>query len=113
MEGRFDFMFLDAAVALAPLKAGKLKALAVTGATRDPTLPDVPPLTDFFPGFDLQPWMSIVGAGRHCPAPVVAAPEWRIEQGARRPRSSSSVCATSALAATPLTRGGFRRFHQT
>ena len=34
MEGRFDFMFLDAAVALAPIKAGKLKVLAVTGATR-------------------------------------------------------------------------------
>ena len=61
MEGRFDFMFLDAAVALAPIKAGKLKVLAVTGAVRDPTLPDVPPLTDFFPGFDLQPWMSIAG----------------------------------------------------
>jgi tripartite-type tricarboxylate transporter receptor subunit TctC len=55
MEGRFDFMFLDAAVALTPLKAGKLKVLAVTGAVRDPTLPDVPPLTDFFPGFDLSP----------------------------------------------------------
>src|SRR5436190_5120181 len=46
MEGRFDFMFLDAAVALAPVKAGKLKVLAVTGAVRDPTLPEVPPLTD-------------------------------------------------------------------
>ena len=44
MEGRFDFMFLDAAVALAPLKAGKLKVLAVTGAARDPTLPEVPPI---------------------------------------------------------------------
>ena len=46
MEGRFDFMFLDAAVALPPIKAGKLKVLAVTGPRRDPTLPDVPPLTD-------------------------------------------------------------------
>ncbi len=32
MEGRFDFMFLDATAALAPLKAGNLKVLAVTGA---------------------------------------------------------------------------------
>src|SRR4051812_26817863 len=61
MEGRFDFMFLDAAVALQPIKAGKLKVLAVTGSTPDPTLPDVPPITTFFPGLDLQPWMSIVG----------------------------------------------------
>ncbi len=69
-EGRFDFMFLDAAVALAPLKAGKLKALAVTGSTADPTLPEVPPLTTFFAGFDLQPWMSIVGPAGLAPALV-------------------------------------------
>src|SRR5262249_45165176 len=61
IEGRLDFMFLDAAVALQPIKAGKLKALAVTGSTPDSTLPNVAPLTTFFPGFDLQPWMSIVG----------------------------------------------------
>jgi tripartite-type tricarboxylate transporter receptor subunit TctC len=70
MEGRFDFMFLDAAVALAPLKAGRLKALAVTGSAPDPTLPDVPPLTTFFPGFDLQPWMSIAGPAGLSPAVV-------------------------------------------
>ena len=61
MEGRFDFMFLDGSVALQPAKAGKLKVLAVTGTTPDPTLPDVPPITMFFPGLDLQPWLSFVG----------------------------------------------------
>jgi tripartite-type tricarboxylate transporter receptor subunit TctC len=71
MEGRFDFMFLDAAVALPPIKAGKLKALAVTGSVPDPTLPEVPPITTFFPGLDLQPWMSIVGPAG-LPAPVTA-----------------------------------------
>lgn len=59
-EGRFDFMFLDATVALSQIAAGKLKALAVTGSTRDSTLPDVATLTEFFPGLDLQPWMSVV-----------------------------------------------------
>ena len=47
--------------ALPPIKASKLKVLAVTGSTPDPTLPDVPPLPTFFPGLDLQPWVSIVG----------------------------------------------------
>jgi tripartite-type tricarboxylate transporter receptor subunit TctC len=59
-EGRFDFMFLDATVALPQIAAGKIKALAVTATTRDPTLPQVPPLVEYFPGLDLQPWMSIV-----------------------------------------------------
>src|SRR5258708_2957434 len=58
-EGRLDFMFLDATVALAQIAAGKIKALAVTGAGRNPVLPDVPALPEFFPGLDLQPWMSI------------------------------------------------------
>ena len=59
-EGRFDFMFLDATVALSQIAAGKLRALAVTGSSRDPTLPEVPTLTEFFPGLDLRPWMSVV-----------------------------------------------------
>jgi tripartite-type tricarboxylate transporter receptor subunit TctC len=69
-EGRFDFMFLDATVALAQIKAGKLKALAVTGAKPCEIAPDVPPLAAFFPGLDLQPWMSVV-APLGTPAAVV------------------------------------------
>jgi tripartite-type tricarboxylate transporter receptor subunit TctC len=59
-EGRFDFMFLDATVALAQIQAGKLKALAITGAERNPTAPEAGALAEFFPGLDLQPWMSVV-----------------------------------------------------
>jgi len=69
-EGRFDFMFLDATVALPQIAAKKIKVLAVTGTTPDPTLPEVPPLVKFFPGLDLQPWMSIV-APAGTPMPVV------------------------------------------
>jgi len=61
MEGRFDFMFLDATVALEQVRAGKLKALAVTGSKRASVLPEVPALIETFPGFDHQPWMSVVG----------------------------------------------------
>ena len=69
-EGRFDFMFLDATVALSQIAAGKLKALAVTGRNRDATLPAVPTLAEFFPGLDLQPWMSVV-APAATPAPIL------------------------------------------
>src|SRR4029077_3821872 len=67
-EGRFDFMFLDATVALSQIAAGKLKALAVTGRSRDSTLPAVPTLSEFFPGLDLRRWMRVVAlAGTHAP----------------------------------------------
>jgi tripartite-type tricarboxylate transporter receptor subunit TctC len=108
MESRFDFMFLDAAVALAPLKAGKLKALAVTGSTPDPTLPDVPPLTAFFPGFDLQPWMSIVG-----PAGMAAALAERLN-GALNKALADPIfvqrLSDVGLAATPLSVEAFGEF---
>jgi tripartite-type tricarboxylate transporter receptor subunit TctC len=58
-EGRIDFMFLDATVALAQIASGKIKALAVTGSSRQAALPVVPALPEFFPGLDLQPWMSV------------------------------------------------------
>ena len=48
----------------------QLKALAVTGSRRDPTLPDVPTLTEFLPGLDLRPWMSVV-APAGTPAPIL------------------------------------------
>ena len=108
MEGRFDFMFLDAAVALAPLKAGKLKALAVTGAMRDPTLPEVPPLTDFFPGFDLQPWMSIVGPAG-IPAPVVERLNGELNKALADPIFIQRL-RDVGLAATPLTVEAFGDF---
>lgn len=59
-EGRVDFMFLDASIALPQLQAGKLRALAVTGASRHVTRPDVPALTEFYDGLDLQAWQSVV-----------------------------------------------------
>ena len=68
MEGRLDFMFLDATVALAQLSPGKLRALAVTGSQRLPELPAVPALNDFFPGLDAQPWMSIAAPAATPPA---------------------------------------------
>jgi len=108
MEGRFDFMFLDAAVALAPLKAGKLKVLAVTGAVRDPTLPEVPPLTDFFPGFDLQPWLSIAGPAG-IPAPVVERLNGELNKALVDPMFTRRL-RDVGLAATPLTVDAFGEF---
>ncbi|MBM3647181.1 MAG: tripartite tricarboxylate transporter substrate binding protein [Alphaproteobacteria bacterium] len=69
-EGRLDFMFLDASVALPQIAAGKVVALAVTGNRRDPAKPDIPALTELYPGLGLQAWQSIV-APAGTPAPVV------------------------------------------
>jgi len=108
MESRFDFMFLDASVALPPIKAGKLKVLAVTGSTPDPTLPDVPPLPTFFPGLDLQPWMSIVGpAGLS--TPVATRLNGVLNEALADPAFAQRL-AEVGLAALPMTVEAFGEF---
>jgi len=108
MEGRFDFMFLDAAVALAPIKAGKLKVLAVTGSAPDPTLPEVPPITTFFPDLDLQPWMSIVGPAA-LPAPIAGRLNGELNKALADPAFAQRLREVG-LAALPMTVEAFGEF---
>jgi tripartite-type tricarboxylate transporter receptor subunit TctC len=69
-EGRFDFMFVDGTVALPQIAVGKLKALAISGPRSWASLPNTPPITNFYPGLDAQPWLSIA-APAGTPAPVL------------------------------------------
>jgi tripartite-type tricarboxylate transporter receptor subunit TctC len=108
MEGRFDFMFLDASVALPPIKAGKLKVLAVTGSAPDPTLPEVPPITTFFPDLDLQPWMSIVGPAA-LPAPIAGRLNGELNKALADPAFAQRLREVG-LAALPLTVEAFGEF---
>ena len=41
------------------IKAGKVRPLAVTTATRSELLPDIPALSEFLPGYDAAAWMGI------------------------------------------------------
>ncbi len=52
------------------IRAGKLRALAVTSATRSEVLPDIPTVGDFVPGFEATAWFG-VGAPRKTPTEVI------------------------------------------
>ena len=52
------------------IRAGKLRALAVTGVTRSGALPDVPNAAQFVPGYDVYVW-DAVGAPAHTPADII------------------------------------------
>lgn len=57
MGGQIDAMILTSSTSRAPIETGKARALAATGATRLPTLPDVPTMAESgFPGFDMDDW---------------------------------------------------------
>lgn len=57
LASEIDFTF-DTPSAIAQIKAGRLKALAVTMPRRWPELPDVPAIAEFFPGFDVSFWFG-------------------------------------------------------
>lgn len=71
LGGQVQSMFDNAPSALPHVKAGKLRALAITSAQRSPLLPEVPTLAESgFPGFEVQSWFSLV-APAGTPKPII------------------------------------------
>jgi len=66
-----DFNIDNLAAAAPNIKAGKLKALAVTSLATSPMLPGVPPLSHTYPGFSIDTWWGLV-APAGTPKPVIA-----------------------------------------
>jgi tripartite-type tricarboxylate transporter receptor subunit TctC len=60
LGGQIELMFGDFLVTLPQVKAGKIKALAVTSAQRHPLLPDVPTVAESgYPGFEALSWQGL------------------------------------------------------
>lgn len=60
LSGQVDFNFDNLATAAANIRAGKLKALAVTTAQRSEALPGVPAVAETLPGFAVDTWWGLV-----------------------------------------------------
>jgi tripartite-type tricarboxylate transporter receptor subunit TctC len=71
LGGSIHFTFADLANALAQIKGGKLRGLAVTSQKRSPLAADVPAIAEELPGYELIAWFAIV-APAATPQPVVA-----------------------------------------
>jgi tripartite-type tricarboxylate transporter receptor subunit TctC len=71
LGGQISFTFADLANALAQIKGGKLRGIAVTAQKRSPLAPDVPAIAEELPGYELIAWFALV-APAGTPAPVVA-----------------------------------------
>ncbi|HXW49049.1 MAG TPA: tripartite tricarboxylate transporter substrate-binding protein, partial [Xanthobacteraceae bacterium] len=68
--GQVQAFIVTVSTAIGPIKAGKVRALAVTGATRSDVLPDVPAISEALPGFEASAWNGI-GAPKATPAAIV------------------------------------------
>jgi tripartite-type tricarboxylate transporter receptor subunit TctC len=71
-------------------RAGKLRALAVTTATRSPALPDIPSVGDFVPGYEASSWHG-VGAPKTTPAEIVEKLNKEINAGLANPTLKARI----------------------
>jgi tripartite-type tricarboxylate transporter receptor subunit TctC len=70
MSGRVQVMFDNAASSIEYIRAGRLRALAVTTATRSEVLPDLPTVGEFVPGYEASTFTGI-GAPKNTPAEII------------------------------------------
>src|SRR5262249_61703079 len=68
--GQVQIMFDAMISSIEYIRAGKLRALAVTTATRSEALPDLPTVSDFVPGYETSSWSGI-GAPKNTPTEII------------------------------------------
>ena len=73
-------MFDVTPTALPQIRAGKLRALAVTTAKRLDALPDIPAVAEFLPGYEAVAWIG-VGAPTGTPSPIIDTLNKQINAG--------------------------------
>jgi tripartite-type tricarboxylate transporter receptor subunit TctC len=70
ISGQVQVMFDAVSSSIEYIRAGKLRALALTTATRSDALPDLPTISDFVPGYETSSWSGI-GAPKDTPVEIV------------------------------------------
>src|SRR5215468_6989880 len=70
LGGQVQVLFGSTSLTIEQIRAGKLRASAVTTATRWEGLPDIPTVSEFLPGYEASAW-SGVGAPRNTPAKII------------------------------------------
>ena len=70
LGGQIQVIFGTVPGSIEHIKAGKLRALAVTTASRSDNLPEVPAVAEFIPGYEASYWAGF-GAPKHTPAEII------------------------------------------
>jgi tripartite-type tricarboxylate transporter receptor subunit TctC len=64
LAGRVDTLFDNLPGSLSAIRAGSVRALAVTTKARSPAVPDVPAMGEVLPGYDLTSWTALCGPAK-------------------------------------------------
>jgi tripartite-type tricarboxylate transporter receptor subunit TctC len=108
LGGQVQVMFDNIPTSIEYIRAGKLRPLAVTGATRSELLPDVPTVADFVPGYEASAWYG-VGAPKNTPAEIIARLNAEINASLADPELKGRFAKVGAEA-MPMTPSDFGKF---
>jgi tripartite-type tricarboxylate transporter receptor subunit TctC len=95
ISGQVDAMFDPIASSISHIRAGTVRPLAVTTATRLEVLPDVPTVGDFVPGYEASGWYGIA-APKNTPAEIVARLNSEVNAALADPRVKASFADVGA-----------------
>ncbi|MBF6988794.1 MULTISPECIES: Bug family tripartite tricarboxylate transporter substrate binding protein [Cupriavidus] len=117
LGGHISVMFDNLPASLPHIQAGKLRALAVAGKQRSPSLPDVPTLAEAgLQGYAVEPWFGVFGPA-NLPAPVVQALNSAFVEALARPdvreklvQAGFNPKGSSAAELQALTQSEYERF---
>ena len=109
VSGDLQLMFATYVVALPHISSGRLRALAVTTAQRQPLLPDLPPIADTVPGFDISNWNGVFAPAK-TPRPVAERLFAEINKALKAPEVKKRQNAAGIEPGGSVSREEFAKF---
>jgi len=97
LAGQVQVMFMSMTGAIEHIRAGTLRALAVTTATRSEALPGVPAIGEFVPGYEASVWFGI-GAPKNTPDEIIDKLNTEINAALSDPKIKARLANVGAMA---------------
>jgi tripartite-type tricarboxylate transporter receptor subunit TctC len=103
LAGQAQVMFDVTPTSTPHIRAGKLRALAVTTATRADVLPEIPIMGDFVPGYEASAWLGF-GAPKDTPAAIIGMLNREVNAGLADPAIKTRIAdlGGTVLAISPV-----------
>ena len=96
LSGQVQLAFDNLPASIEHIRSGKLRALAVTTATRSEALPDIPALGEILPGFESSAWIGIA-APKSTPAEIIEKLNKEINAGLADPKIKARFAELSGM----------------
>jgi tripartite-type tricarboxylate transporter receptor subunit TctC len=108
LAGQVQVMFEGLTSSIGYIRAGKLRALAVTSVHRSDALPEIPTVGEFVPGYEASGWFGL-GAPKNTPAPIIDTLNGEIDAELADPTMKARIAdlGGSPMSMTPAAFGKF------